>query len=251
MVITVTNNKGGVAKTTTAVNVSAALVQLGKRVLLVDADGQRSASRALGVSRDAAPTTTDVLLAGADVRDAIVQTSAGVDMVPASFELAHADVTLADVAGRERILRTALGVVRRQYDFVLIDTPPSLGLVVVNAIVAADAVLVPVVPHPLAVEGLSGLMTALERIGKGIGHAVELLGIVLTMCDYRQGVTRQLVDIVRGHFGGKVFRTEVRQSVRLVEAPYVGQAITSYAGNSSGAESYAALAGEIIQRVKK
>jgi chromosome partitioning protein len=249
MIIAVTNNKGGVSKTTLTVNAGAALAQLGKRVLIVDLDAQRSAGLSLGVDRDATPTTADVLLNRIPIEDTIQATGAGVDIAPGSFALAHADVSLADVQGREKILRAALSSVRRKYDFILIDTPPSLGLVVVNAIAAADAVLVPLVPHYLVLEGLSNLLEALEKIRAGIGGG-ELLGIVLSMCDYRQAVTREVVDAVRGHFKRKVFDTEIRVNVRLVEAPSFHAPVTTYAARSTGAENYMNLAREIIQRTK-
>ena len=251
MVITIANNKGGVAKTTTTVNTAAALVQLGKRVLVVDTDAQGNAGHYFGVPVDASPSVTDVLLDGVELSAAIHKTDAGVDVVPASFELAHADVSLADVPGRAKVLRHALASVRRRYDFILVDTPPSLGLVVVNAIVAADAVLVPVVPHPMVLGGLARLLKALDEIKAGTGAGGVLLGIVLTMCDYRQGVTRQVVEAIRGHFGGKVFTAEVRQSVKLVEAPYFHTPVMTYAGTSTGAEAYTDIAREIIRRTKQ
>ena len=251
MIIAVTNNKGGVGKTSVCINAGASLAALGRRVLIVDLDAQQSAGHSLGVDRNAAPTTADVLLDGIPIEETILTTEAGVDIAPASFRLVDADVLLADAPGREKKLRAALASVRRKYDFILIDTPPSFGLVVVNSIVAADAVLVPLVPHYLALEGLSNLLKALDRTRKGTGAGGALLGIVLNMCDYRQGVTREVVDMVREHFGKDVFKTEIRVSVRMVEAPSYGASILTHAGRSAPAESYMDLAKEIIQRAKQ
>ena len=250
MILAFVNWKGGVGKSTCTVNIGAALAARGKRVLIVDADSQQSAGLALGIGRNSnAPNLGDVLLHGLPAGAAIV-TAGPVDLLPAGETLASADVLLSDVERRETVLRRALVPVAGQYDFVLIDSPPSLGLIVVNVLTACDGFIVPTSPHYLSMEGVSGLMEAIEKLRTSFTVG-ELIGIVVTLADYRKTVTGEVIGILREHFKGGVFRTEIRQSVKLEEAPSYGKSILDYAPNSPAAESYGELAAEILRCVKR
>jgi len=253
MVLALVNNKGGVGKTTTAVNLAAGIAQHEHRVLLVDLDSQGSASLSLGVPKtELAPSTADVLLDEIPIQEAIRATNVeGLDLLTGSMELANADLAWADVKGREARLRNALTSVRDDYDFVLLDCPPSLSLLPINALVGSDAFIVPVVPHYLAMEGLANLMGAVERVREGMGAEVPLLGLVLTMVDYRTRATAETVNMIREHFGKDVLKTEIRVNVRLTEAPSFGQCIFQYDNSATGAEAYRQLAAEVLKRTSK
>lgn len=253
MMLAIVNTKGGVGKTTTAVNLAAGLATPRRRVLLVDLDSQGSASLALGVARaDLAPSAAKVLLDNVPVQAAIRPTAVpGLDLLTGSMALANADVVLGDVAGREQRLRETLAPVRDTYRFILLDCPPSLSLLPVNALVASDAFLVPVTPQYLAVEGLVNLMDAVARLQASMSTHTSLLGLLLTLVDYRARATRDLVAMLRGHYGDVVLQTEIRVNVRLSEAPSFGQPIFTYAGTSAGAEAYRRLAAEILARCRQ
>jgi chromosome partitioning protein len=253
MILAIVNNKGGVGKTTTAVNLAAGLATPRRRVLLVDLDSQGSASLALGVARaDLAPSAAEVLLDGLPVRAAIRPTQvAGLDLLTGSMALANADVVLGEVAGREHRLRETLAPVRDAYRFILLDCPPSLSLLPINALVASDAFLVPVTPQYLAVEGLVNLMDAVARLQASMDTHAPLLGLVLTLVDYRARATRELVEMLRAQYGARVFQTEIRGNVRLAEAPSFGQPIFTYAATSVGAEAYRRLVAELLARCQK
>jgi len=248
--IALVNNKGGVGKTTSAVSLAAGLAAEGHHVLLTDLDAQGSAALSLGIARTAlSPGTADTLLDGRPIRDAIRPTGiAGLDILPGSMALASADLMLAGQKGREAVLSAALAPVRADYAFLVFDCPPSLGLLTVNALTAADYFLVPVTPDYLALEGLVNLLDAVERIRAGIGRTAELLGILLTLADYRLNVTTEIRNMIRRHYGRAVFRTEIRRTVRLTEAPSFGRPIFDYAGGSGGADSYRALVREVLHR---
>ena len=250
-IIALVNNKGGVAKTTSAVALAAGLAAEGKRVLLVDLDAQGSASLSLGLDRaQLVPGTAEVILDGKPIRAAIRPTAvAGLDVLPGSMALVSADLVLAEVQGREAVLKAVLHPVRADFDFVVLDCPPSLGLLVVNALVAADFFLVPLTPDYLALEGLVNLLAAVDRIRDGIGHVGELLGVLLTMVDHRLNVSGEIGTMIRRHYGRAVFKTEVPVNVRLKEAPSFGKTIFDYDAGATGAAAYRELVKEVLHRV--
>jgi chromosome partitioning protein len=253
VILALINSKGGVAKTTTAVNVGAALARELKdrrRVLLVDLDSQASASLSLGLGRDELePSSASVLLEGARVELAARSTAvAGLDIVPGSMRLMSADVNLAAAKAPHTVLATALHQVRDLYDYIVLDCPPSLSLLSVNAIVAADALVVPVVPEYLAIEGLANLLQAVEQVRESFDVAAPLLGVALTRVDYRTRAATEYVEQLRAHFGRDVFRTEIRVSARLAEAPSSHRVIFDHDRSSPAAVAYRDLASEIVQR---
>ena len=252
-IIALVNNKGGVGKTTSAVNLAAGLVAAGRRILLADLDAQGSASLSLGLTRaDLTPGSAEVMLEGHPIREVIRPTSVkGLDILPGSMALASADLVLSVVKGREVVLKDALTPIRGDYDFTVLDCPPSLGLLTVNALTAADFFIIPVTPDYLSLEGLVNLMDAVERIKKGIGKAAGLLGILLTLADYRLNVTEEIGRMIRGYYGRLVFKTEIRGNVRLKEAPSFGKTIFDYDKGSAGAEAYQELTKEVLQRISK
>ena len=252
MILAVINNKGGTGKTTSAVNLAAALAMKGGKALLVDLDGQASASLSMGIERAAfAPSVADAILDGKPLKTVIRKTAEeGLDMVTGSPDLANADLQLANMAGRERRLKDAVAPIRAEYDHIILDCPPSLSMLSVNAMVAADAFIIPTPPEYLALEGLVGLMDAVQKVHEGIGDKCRLLGILLTKVDHRRRVTGEIINVIREHYGDQVFKTEVGVDVRLVEAPSFGKSIFQYDRRSSGADAYLALAGEIIKKGK-
>jgi chromosome partitioning protein len=252
MILAVINNKGGTGKTTSAVNLAAALAMKGGKALLVDLDGQASASLSMGIERAAfAPSVADAILDGKPLKTVIRKTAEeGLDMVTGSPDLANADLQLANMAGRERRLKDAVAPIRAEYDHIILDCPPSLSMLSVNAMVAADAFIIPTPPEYLALEGLVGLMDAVQKVHEGIGDKCRLLGILLTKVDHRRRVTGEIIRVIRGHYKDQVFKTEVGVDVRLVESPSFGKSIFQYDRRSSGADAYLALAGEIIKKGK-
>jgi len=252
-IVALVNNKGGVGKTTSAVNLSAGLSADSRRVLLVDLDAQGSAGLSLGLGRsDLTPGTAEVILDGLPIREAIRPSSVkGLDILPGSMTLASADLVLSETTGREVVLKNALKPILGDYDFAVLDCPPSLGLLTVNALTASNVFIVPVTPDYLALEGLVNLMAAVERIKTGIGKAADLLGILLTMADYRLNVTSEIGRMIRGYYGRLVFKTEVKGNVKLKEAPSFGKSIFDYDKRSAGAEAYRELTKEVIQRIKR
>lgn len=253
MVIAVLNNKGGVGKTTTAVNLAAGMAQYGQRILLVDLDSQGSASLSLGVGRESLrPSMADVLLEEVPIKSAIRrQIREGLDLLPGSMELANADLVLGGVKGRESRLQKVLEPIRGLYSHVILDCPPSMSLLPINALIAADRFLVPVTPHYLALEGLVNLLGAVERVHEGFGRGASLLGLVLTLVDYRTKVSSEIVDMIRGHYKNLVFETEIRVNVRLTECPSFGKTIFDYDPKSPGALAYQQLTQEVLNYTRK
>lgn len=253
MRLALVNIKGGVGKTTTAVNLAAAFARSGLRVLVVDLDPQGSATSSLGVSREEAePSVAEVLLGKATAAEAIRPSAAeGVDLLPASLRLAGSDLALARKQDPEKILKKALAPVGRRYDVILLDCPPGLSILSLNALAACDAFAVPVAPHHLDLDALDGFFELLESVQPRIGKMPELLGIILTMVDHRTLVTDEMVQLVRRVWGSKVFRAEIPINVRLAEAPAHGRSIFDYESWSSGALAYGQLGGEAIRRARK
>ena len=251
--VALVNNKGGVGKTTSAVNLAAGIAAEGFRVLLADLDAQGSASLSLGLTRaDLQPGAAEVLLEGRPIREAIRKSSvAGLDILPGSMALASADLALSDIHGREAVLKVALKPIRSgTYDYVILDCPPSLGLLTVNALTAADFFLVPLTPDYLSLEGLVNLLEAVARIKAGIGAAADPLGILLTLADARLNVTAEISAMIRKHYGRLVCRTVIPTNVKLKEAPSFGKTIFDYDAGSAGAEAYRHLAKEILNHLE-
>ena len=250
MIIAVINNKGGTGKTTTSVNVAAALAKKGLKILLVDLDAQGSASLSLGIPFDELnPSTADVLFDDLDIERALrIDAGRNLDLLTGGFDLASSDLILADVAGRESILKECLAPLKQKYDFIFCDCPPSLSLLSVNALVASDAYILPVTAEYLALEGLVSMTMAVDEIKKGMDIHPRLLGICFTMMTRGVKSMREIVELVRDEYGDKVFTTEIRRSVKLAEAPSFGKNIFAYAPRSSGAMEYAKLVEEIQRR---
>jgi chromosome partitioning protein len=250
MITALISRKGGVGKTTTAVNLSAALAAQGFRVLLVDLDSQASASLSLGVERGRlAPSSADVLLGGVPVGDAVRPTTVpGLDLLTASVDLGQVDAELGKLRGREGRLRAALGPVASRYDFIFLDCASSLSLLAVNAVVAADHFIIPTVPQFLAVAGVENLIAAAERLAWDAGRRVRALGVLLTMVDFRTRAMRAHVDQIRTEHGPLTFAIAIRVNTRLAEAPEHGQTIFQYDPKATGAAAYKLLAEEYLIR---
>ena len=246
-ILATANQKGGVGKTTTCVNLCAALSQLGKRVLLVDGDPQSNASTGMGVSKATRPKTYDMMINEAAAADCVVHTPYG-DVIPASKELAAASVELIDADNREYVLKNALMSLYSDYDYIFIDCPPSLELLTVNALVAADSVLIPMQCEYYALEGIADLVTSIKMCKKRLNKRLEVEGIVLTMYDARANLTTQVADELRKYLNDKVYNTVVPRSVRLSEAPSHGKPGIVYDRVNRGSRAYMELAEEFIKR---
>jgi chromosome partitioning protein len=248
--LAITNQKGGVGKTTTAINLGASLAANEVRVLVVDSDPQGNATTGLGVPKDPnRPSLYHVLLSGANAADAVVKTDFdGLEIIPADKNLVGANLELVDLDERETRLRRALAPIRDLYTYVLIDCPPALDLLTLNALMAADSVLVPIQCEFFALEGISELMDTLDRIRQTFHHDITVEGILLTMYDDRTNLTRQVAADLKSFFGDQVLQTVIPRSVRLAEAPSFGKPILTYDLRSRGAESYIRLAKEILSR---
>jgi chromosome partitioning protein len=246
----IANQKGGVGKTTTAVNLSAALTDSGKKVLLADIDPQGNATSGLGIGKnDLEKSIYDVLLDEADINEVrCATTNMNLNLIPANISLAGAEIELVSAMSRELRLKKAFEKLDKEYDYCIIDCPPSLSLLTINAFTAADSVIIPVQAEFYALEGLSQLINTIELVRRHLNTGLEIEGILLTMLDARTNLGAQVSEEVRDHFGEKVYDTVILRNVRLGEAPSYGQPITVYDPKSQGAENYSRLAEEVIER---
>jgi chromosome partitioning protein len=252
-ILAIANQKGGVGKTTTAINLAASLAVAEQRTLLVDADPQGNASSGMGIARDQMTGTTyDVLVNGTPPEQAIHRRVhfEHLDILPTTPDLAGAEIELVDLPGRETTLRRALTPLKDRYDLILIDCPPSLGLLTLNTLVAADAVLIPLQCEYYALEGLSQLLSTIRLVQQGLNPQLGVDGVLLTMFDGRVNLSRQVANDAREHFGATVFRTVIPRNIRLAEAPSFAKPIAVYDAASVGAQAYMAVADELITRYR-
>ncbi|QWT47003.1 ParA family protein [Azospira inquinata] len=246
-ILAITNQKGGVGKTTTSVNLAACLAQLGQRVLLIDLDPQGNATTGCGIfKKEALPTVYQILLGQATLERATLKTEFGFDVIPANRELAGAEVELIDIGEREKRLKDALD--GKAYDFVLIDCPPALNLLTVNALAAAQAVMIPMQCEYYALEGLSDLVATLRKVRLSLNPVLEIEGLLRTMYNAQSTLNQQVSAELEEHFSGKVYRTVIPRNIRLAEAPSYGKPVIAFDKNSKGAQAYMALAQEMLDR---
>ncbi len=257
MIIAFANQKGGVGKTTTTLNLGVYLAKKGKNVLLVDLDPQANLTSGLGIGKQNLENSIyDVLMEDMEAVDVInrldqrgEKASGTLGILPANIELAGAEVELVNSISRESILKNALAKIKKDYDFVLIDCPPSLGLLTINALVAADSAVIPVQSEYYALEGLGQLLNTIGMVKKRLNRSLKILGVVITMFDARTNLSKQVAQELSENFQGKVFDTIVPRNIRLSEAPSHGQSISSYDPDSQGAIAYENLAGELLEWV--
>ena len=248
-ILAVTNQKGGVGKTTTSINLAASLAMAGRKVLLIDLDPQGNATMGSGVDkRTAVSTVYQVLLGSQSLAEARLKASANYDLVPANRELAGAEVELIELPERERRLREAIRPIQAEYDYILIDCPPSLNLLTVNGLCAAQAVMIPMQCEYYALEGLSDLVQTIKKVRVSLNPALEIEGLLRTMYDPRNTLAQQVSDQLQQHFGEKVYRTIIPRNIRLAEAPSHGVPALTLDRQSKGALAYLALAGEMLSR---
>lgn len=247
-VIAIINQKGGVGKSTTAINLAACLGDLGKTALVVDFDPQGNATSGFGVDKDTLQQDVyDALMNDVSIADVIVPSPVeGVSVAPATIQLAGAEIELVSVMARESVLRYVLDSVRDAYDYIFIDCPPSLGLLTVNSLVAADSLLIPIQCEFYALEGLTKLLESMRMVKGRLNPSLDIFGVVMTMYDVRTTLSRQVVSEVRGYFGDKVYDTVIPRNVKLSEAPSHGLPINLYDSRSKGAIAYAELAKEVV-----
>ena len=246
-IIAIANQKGGVGKTTTCTSLCCALKNRGRRVLLVDADPQGNCTSGMGVDKSASPNIYDILVNGAEAAGSVVETKYG-DVIPANKDLSGATVELVGAEKREFVLKTALEPLKERYDYIFIDCPPSLELLTLNALVAADTVLVPVQCEYYALEGIADLMTTIKLTNKRLNSGLKIEGIVLTMYDSRTNFSNQVAEEIKKYFGDKVYKTMIPRNVRLAEAPSHGKPVIAYDRLSKGSRAYLKLANEFLKR---
>ncbi len=246
-ILAVVNQKGGVGKTTTTVNLATCLAEAGQAVLLVDLDPQGNATSGMGLDRRTLKQSIyDVLLSGVPARQVILPSHKGVELLPASLDLAGAEIELVGLMSREAKLKRALAQVGTDYDYILIDCPPSLGLLTLNALTAATGLVIPLQCEYYALEGLAQLLRTIDLVRQDLNPGLKVEGVLLTMHDGRTNLSRQIMEDVRAHFPGRVFETVIPRNVRLSEAPSFGKPITIYDASSPGARSYASLSREVM-----
>ncbi len=249
-VIAVANQKGGVGKTTTCINLGSVLSGRGKRVLFCDMDPQGNCTSGLGADKESSPNIYDILINGESPESAIIKTAYG-DLISSNTQLSGATVELVEVNEREYVLKNALVQLKDRYDFILIDCPPSLELLTINALVAADSVMIPVQCEYFALEGIKDLLTTIDMTRKRLNPSLEIEGIVMTMHDSRLKLSTQVVEEVRKYFGDQVYKAMVPRNVRLSEAPSHGKPVIAYDRMSTGSRAYYKLASELLWRERK
>ncbi|MCH5187232.1 MAG: ParA family protein [Oscillospiraceae bacterium] len=246
--VAIANQKGGVGKTTTSVNLAACLASMGKKILIIDVDPQGNTTSGLGVDKRRCETTVyDCLIGGEPMENAILPTEfENLFVCPSNIDLSGAEIDLISVMGRENQLKNAIKPIKSDYDFIFIDTPPSLGLITINTLTAADSVLIPIQCEFYALEGVSQLTSTIRKVKEALNPSITLEGILLTMYDSRTNLSIQVVDEVKKFFPGKVYKTIIPRNVRLSEAPGFGQPVLYYDKGSKGAEGYMSLAKEFL-----
>ena len=249
-IIAIANQKGGVGKTTTAINLSACLAEAGQRVLAVDFDPQGNETSGLGLEKDEAERTVyDLIVGECDIDECLVSNiQENLDLLPSNVELAGAEIELLEIENKESLLKECLGKIRQNYDFIIIDCPPSLNLLTINALTAADTVLVPIQCEYYALEGLNQVLKTVNLVKKKLNPSLEMEGVVFTMYDARTKLSMEVVESVKNNLNQNIYKTIIPRNVRLAEAPSHGMPIDIYDSRSSGAESYRLLAAEVISR---
>ena len=251
-IIVIGNQKGGTGKTTTSVNLSAALAEIGKKVILVDMDPQGNATSGVGVNKNEIKSSAyEVLLNKIPATNAIVKTAINnLELIPCNIHLTGAEIELVGVLSRETRLKKALSEIKDSYDYIIMDSPPSLGLLTLNALVAADSILIPIQCEFYALEGVSQLLNTISLVRDGLNSSLQIEGVLLTMADFRTNLTVEVINEIRNYFKEKVYQTIIPRNIRLSEAPSYGKPINVYDSSSIGAKKYAELALEVIKSSK-